>query len=61
MRGANGVKAAIFRKGRASLTLIWAAAHAYRWHEKRETYECPDGQDNWGIQEFVILHAAWLQ
>jgi len=31
MRGADGVKIAILRKGRANLTLIWAAAHAQRY------------------------------
>ena len=28
MRGADGVKIAVLRKGRANLTHIWAAAHA---------------------------------
>jgi hypothetical protein len=29
-RGADGVKIAVLRKGRASLEFIWAAAHAQR-------------------------------
>ena len=28
MRGADGVKTAVLRKGRAKLAFIWAAAHA---------------------------------
>jgi hypothetical protein len=36
MRGADGVKLAVLRKGPASLTLIRAAAHAHRWASKRE-------------------------
>jgi hypothetical protein len=31
MRGADGVKIAVYRKGRASLAIIWAAAHAHRY------------------------------
>ncbi len=30
MRGADGVKIAVLRKDRASLALVWAAAHAKR-------------------------------
>ena len=30
MRGADGVNVAVLRKGRASLKIIWAAAHARR-------------------------------
>jgi len=36
---ADGVKIAVLRKGRANLTLIWAAAHAQRYlsaHEREE-------------------------
>jgi hypothetical protein len=29
-RGADGMKTAVLRKGRAGLQLIWAAAHAKR-------------------------------
>ena len=31
MRGADGVKIAVFRKDRANSNLIRAAAHARRW------------------------------
>ena len=34
MRGADGVKIAVLRKGRASLALIRAAAHAKRYVSK---------------------------
>ena len=30
-RGADGVKIAVLRKGRATLELIWTSAHAQRW------------------------------
>jgi len=35
MRGADGVKIAVLRKGRACLKFIWAVAHAQRYLKRR--------------------------
>jgi hypothetical protein len=44
MRGADGVKIAVLRKDRASLSLIWAAAHAQRYALKNQYREIRYGE-----------------
>ncbi len=39
MRGADGLKIAVLREGRANLALIWAAAHASRYAYEYEMEE----------------------